>query len=581
MFLATTSLSEFWAPAPEPLLFLGPWCRRHDRRQEWAGRGEMLPSPWEDRKKFHAAAEYLDRQMEWILPPLAECLNIHLDHSGNSRYWRILIGTWLMHSLHATYDRYVHLSSAMESHPGLNTFLLDRSWFRTPRDAEDALDRWTTDDLYNLQTFSQLLDGMGHSFPPRIPQREAEAPASNGHSPAGSLKRGVREALRWAETAVLKAAESRTDTALVDIYCPTSVTWGLTWESGFKAAPLRIPAKEEAPGEAAIQDPRRAALSTLPAQDEFMRLWVRSLPENFPTQYLEGFRFAQQRAVRRLRRAPRAMVSSTGWHLAEPAKFFAAELSQRGGRLIALQHGSGYGLLRSMPMEQHERRISDTFLGWGDAPGLQLAALRGRGRSRSVAKSRRLLFVATSNPRYPYRFYSAPQAHELEKYFDWQARFMQELSAPVRDRLAVRLYPYDYGHCLRQRLQQRFPGLRWDGKRTFAASAAESGLIIVDHPGTSMLTALAGNFPTLLFWDPGLWEFRPEAIPHLEKLRQAGIFHNDPVSAARKLEEILSAGSEDWWNSPEIQAARAEFIGRYAPVSGDWKRRWCEKVASS
>lgn len=574
MHLATTALSEFWDTRDE-LLFLGPWCLRHDRRGDWEGlRRSMMPSPWEDREKFHAAAVYLDRQQERLLPALADCLNRLLGESGDLRYWRILAGPWLMHSLHATYDRYVQLLCAFERHPDLTTLLLEPGSFRTPKDSEEALDLWTTDDLYNLQTYSQLLTGLGRRFPARPPLR-GEALNGNGHSPRPSLRRSLRESVRWAETALIKAAEGRADTALVDLYCPSSVTWTLAFRSRFKAAPVSLPAKEEAP--AAAPDKRRAALAELPADDEFSKLWVRSLPDNFPALYLEGFRAARERALRRLRDSHRAMVSATAWHFSEPAKFFAAELSRRGGRLIALQHGSNYGLLREMPFERHEKKISDKFLSWGEAPGLQLALLRGR----PSPGSRRLLYVATSNPRYPYRFYSAPQGHELEHYFEWQARFIEALDAQTRGRLAVRLYPYDYGHCRPQKLGERFPGLHLDNKRTFSASAAASGLIIVDHPGTSMLTSLAGNFPTLLFWDPALWEFREEARGPLLRLRQAGIFHEDPQSAARALQQILQEGPERWWGRPEVQSAREEFAGRYAPFSGDWQRLWCEKVVGA
>lgn len=92
-------MPEFW-DKQQSLVFLGPWCRRHDCRRDWEDlQAQTLPSPWDDREKFHAAAEYLDRRMERILQPLADYLNTQLLHSGDLRYWRILIGTWLMHSL--------------------------------------------------------------------------------------------------------------------------------------------------------------------------------------------------------------------------------------------------------------------------------------------------------------------------------------------------------------------------------------------------------------------------------------------------------------------------------------------------
>ena len=580
-FLATTALPEFWDPERE-ILFLGPWCRRQDRRRDWEGlRAQTLPSPWEDRERFHAAAEYLDRRMEQILPPLAERLNSHLGHPGDLRYWRILIGTWLMHSLQVAYDRYVHLSEALKRRPDLKTLLLDPACFRTPADTHQAVNWMMTDDPYNLQLFSQLMTGMGCSFPARA--LRSAAPADRSGSPAAALKQKLRGALRGAQSALSQLLEKRAQAGLIEMYCPASVVWTLSWKSGFKAVPSTLPeSNPRRAGEPAaplLQDRRRSALASLPATDEFLRLWIRSLPENFPTLYLEGFQAARERALRRLRHAPHTLVSATGWHYSEPFKFFAAEHSRRGGRLVAVQHGSGYSLFRSMPMEQHERRISDSFLGWEEAPSLQLAGLRAR-RPNPTAGRQRLLFVTTTNPRYPFRFYSAPQAHQLEDYFDWQARFLKSLGPLLRSRMVIRLHPLDFGHCLRQRLERRLPGLRWDRRRSFAGSAAKSRMLVVDHPGTPMLTALSGNFPTLLFWDPRLWEFGPEAQSHLELLRQAGLFQDDPEAAAAALEKILLEGPERWWSRAPVQAARRRFVERYAPSPSDWLRVWAERAVN-
>src|SRR5213593_2246507 len=103
MFLATTALSEFWDKR-QPLLFLGSWCLRYDRRADWEGlRYKMLPSPWNDRKRFHEAAKYLDGVGERFLGHLVEYLNAAHRVSHGSRYWRVLIGPWLTYCLHAVY----------------------------------------------------------------------------------------------------------------------------------------------------------------------------------------------------------------------------------------------------------------------------------------------------------------------------------------------------------------------------------------------------------------------------------------------------------------------------------------------
>ena len=72
MFLATTALADFWDTSDE-ILFLGSWCLRYDRRRDWQGlRYRVLPSLWDDRRRFYAAAEYLDECAEGILKRLTD-----------------------------------------------------------------------------------------------------------------------------------------------------------------------------------------------------------------------------------------------------------------------------------------------------------------------------------------------------------------------------------------------------------------------------------------------------------------------------------------------------------------------------
>lgn len=125
MFLGTMALSDFWERDRE-ILFLGSWCLRHDRRREWEGlRYAVMPCPWEDRERFHHAAQYIDEYYERLLGDLTDVLNAAHDISRRQRYWRVLIGPWLLEYLHVLYDRYVRLTDALGRHPGLETIVID------------------------------------------------------------------------------------------------------------------------------------------------------------------------------------------------------------------------------------------------------------------------------------------------------------------------------------------------------------------------------------------------------------------------------------------------------------------------
>ena len=582
MFLATTALSEFW-DTEEEILFLGSWCLRQDRRDSWSRlRYRVLPSPWNDRERFYRAAAALESCSERMLSLLADRLNTLHDIQAPLRYWRILIGPWLVHHLHAMYDRFVHLQAAFAQEGLLKTLCLDRDSFRVPQDTAEHID-WILDDPYNLQLYSELLTRMGYSFPCR-PYSATETPPGN----EALWGRVGRWGVGRLEGILIQLLKRRWEIALYETALPRSIVWKMAWRTRFRALPLKLKDRWCAGFSAPVFDSRRNSLSCLPFQDEFERIFVQMLPQSFPSLYLEGYLAAREETLRRLPKTPAVILSAVGWHFHEPFQWAAAEAALKGRRLVALQHGGGYGVYRCLSTEQHESRISDTYCVWGwanrngghskNVPAPQLSVLARRFRSISSHRRKSILFVATTNPLYFYRFCSNPQGSQMEDYFQWQFRFFASLSSQLRDRILFRLHRHPYAHGLRERVSERFPDLRFDNGSTFHRSLSRSSLAVIDHLSTSVLEVLAANRPTVLFWDPQRWEVRPEAEPFFDSLRRAGILWDSPERAATQMEKI-SGSLEEWWLQLPVQQARREFVDRYARSRGDWARVWQRMLA--
>ncbi len=589
MFLATTALSQFWDKNQE-ILFLGSWCLRYDRRSEWNPlRYRVMPSPWDDRSRHLHATRYLEECYERMLVDLSDYLNGVHQVSFNRRYWRILVGPWLFHYLHAAYDRYMHLLEAYDKYPKWQTIVLDPQSFHVPQDTSEYIDS-IREDPYNLQIFSQLFQAMGLFFPAQKLQPDWAVKKKPTLRAAGSgwVKVAVRRSLDQLEDVAQGLLSRRCEVALCDLAVSSITAWTLAWRSGLRALPLKPRGGWTQTTWNPIFDHRRNGLAALPTVNGFESVFVNSLPKNFPTLYCEGFHQAHKELLRKNPRIPSVIVSGNGWYFNEPFKFLAAEAQLKGRRLVAVQHGGGYGIYRAAPMEQHERCVSDSFLVWGwadqkkghlqNVPSLQISSLTNRLGHRDPQKMRGVLFVATTNPRYLYRFYSSPQGTQLQEYFDWQLRFLRALPNPLRALILFRPHRHHFGHKLREWYSTEFPELRWDGNGTpFCRSLRKSRLVVVDHLSTPLLEILAANVPTVMFWDPQRWEIRDEAVPYFEELRRAGILWNSPEEAAVKVKAICH-DPELWWRGQEIQQARSIFVDRYAREKKNWLDDWTKRL---
>lgn len=574
MFLATTALSEFWDKDRE-LLFLGQWCRLHEKRAVWTNlRGRVMPSPWDGPGALDRGAEQVSALHEALLFFLADFLNKEhaLDHG--EPYWRIILGPWLLGYTSAIVDHGMHLDHAFELAPSLETWLLDRRDRRTPIDTTDFASKVST-DIFHLQLYSEILEARGASGRTRsLTPLDVPVPTPSRAKGAGraALTRAIRTALG-------------PEKIFSDFYASPRQTLSLILATSF------VPMGETvASPRVGVDAARRAGLAGFRAAIPYAAEAAALLPRHLPTLFLEGHAEFRRAVLARWPQLPRRLLTSVGWYSNETFKLLAAEAIERGAELVMSQHGGGYGMMDPLFSEAHERRISDRYLTWGWTdqiyPGAKLAPLPNpkllSNPRRGGPRTGRWLMISTTLYRYPYSCYfaSAPASHRFEDQIEDRAVFLRTLGKSERAALRMRLHHADLGWGHRARLTEEFPDLIFDeAPSTWTSRADDFDLIVIDHPQTSMLEALAGETPALLFWDPSLWRMRLESLEGLDGLRRAGILLDSPEDAARAIPSIL-ADPEAWWARPEAKAARAAFSARFARSSPSWLEEWARVLNS-
>jgi putative transferase (TIGR04331 family) len=90
-----------------------------------------------------------------------------------------------------------------------------------------------------------------------------------------------------------------------------------------------------------------------------------------------------------------------------------------------------------------------------------------------------------------------------------------------------------------------------------------SKIYISTYNATTYLESLYFNFPTIIFWNEEHWKVKSETQEYLNLLESVGIFHRNPHSAAKKLEEIWD-DIPNWWSSKDVQNARNLFCNKFA-----------------
>ena len=568
MFLGTTGLVEFWKK-DEEILFLGMWCLRYERQYEWKElKYCVLPYPWDNKERLEKAYKELESSYENILNNLVEWLNRQHNLKRDSNYWRIVVGPWLYHFLAVVKDRYACLRDAADNYPDVHSMGLTRESFVTPRDFAEFT-ALSLDDPYNLQLFTQIMEGIGVPF-----KRQPLPGLQNG-------KRLFKSSTRL-KRAFLSLLGRIAQIARVQLYIslPMRTRMELLRKSAFTVWALPVSIIDRTFSSCRPDMTRRASLANLISGDEFEQIISLLLPQNFPIVYLEAFHPLREMVM--TGSVPEVIATDIGLHYHDQLKVYAAEMVSRGTSLVIIQHGGDYGILKKMPLEEHELAICHQYWSWGwqtteNVRPLPAAKLSGVGGhiDCAVQKLEDILWISTMHPRYLYRFHSAPLGPQFKEYFDWQQRFVSWLPKHLRAHLLWRSHHHDYGWAGTDRLKDRFPDLRFDDiRRSFRDGMKRARLLVIDNNATTFLEALAWNKPSVLFWDPKRWEVRDSAASFFDALRDAKVLHDTPESAAAHVATVYE-DPWSWWGSETVQAARKRVVQNYANNDPDWANSWC------
>ena len=90
-----------------------------------------------------------------------------------------------------------------------------------------------------------------------------------------------------------------------------------------------------------------------------------------------------------------------------------------------------------------------------------------------------------------------------------------------------------------------------------------SRLVVFGYYSTGFLECLSLDHPTIAFWHDGFDNFNDEAIPDFELLKDVGLIHFSPSSAAEHVNTHWN-DIDSWWSSVQVQEAKKRFVNKYA-----------------
>jgi putative transferase (TIGR04331 family) len=559
-FLVTTALEETW-PKDEPVLFLGEWCRLYTRKERWASMdADLLPYHWDDRDRLLKDSRYLVNLYEGLLPAIAEALNRQHAVRHEVRFWRILIGPWLIRFVHVLFDRWTSILSARDHCQLLGTIVLKNHEDGLIPDDMNHFVRLFQSDAWNHHIYGEVLERVG------------------GILVAAGLARVDLPAEK------LKTAKTNIKKILIDIYINLSKSLVKSYDLFFydtylsREASVRLQLSfyqlpqmkyngRLAPVRAS-PDQRNWKIKYA-AQNEFEQFLLGMIPRQLPKCYLENYSslIAMIGAVP-WPRAPKLIFTSNSlWH-DDIAKAYVAENVGRGAVLVHGQHGGGYGTALVNLDEDHEVSIADRYLsmGWSDPIRTKVLPVGQFKCSTKWAgpfnKKDKLLLVTLNTSRYPFRACSE-SALNIINHVENSFTFVASLKESIQRAVIVRLTAGETGWFHSLRWRDRMPKILLEnGQGNIYKLMKESRLVVTTYNQTAILETLALGVPSVLICDTKQTPLRESAVPFYRALQRVGIFHDNPLSAAAHVDKVWT-DVDAWWSRNDVQDAVENFTQNY------------------
>jgi putative transferase (TIGR04331 family) len=528
--------------SPETHRALGPWCffGVEERYPDW----DELPfvEPFPSPAARDAGGRISSSLVQVLLDRLWPKMNQQHATQYSREFWRSVLSDWLIYLVMLSWRIWRHVEDFVEM-TGQETFKV-RLLAATGRFQFADTQDFVTSCTYHSEFRSWLINETVRRQAPKHWSLETVRHVT----PASAFSPNVERRLRW-------PVERLSDKVFYG--GRLARIWRLIFSIYVNLLPRRPPQARR----------RITAFAPREVPPAFIDLVTELATSTMPESLRGGFSALDAEAKRHRYRRNRLYLLSINPH-DDLGNVILGHAVEAGERVVALQHGGVYGWAAIDWLHATNEYAYDTFASWGftehgdyrgrffPLPSPMLSSIRNAPRNPSGDIIMVGAFMYGVLP----RFDCYPPMMDYRRA---KRRFIGRLSDGAAARLRYRQYPSRHTFSDTEWLRRFFPDLRTIEGDVLIEALSRSTLVVLDHPSTTICQTMAGNIPTIGYWDWNAWPLARQAEPYFAGLERAGILFRTPDAAADQVNAVWQRAQE-WWNEPQRQRARLLWCEQFA-----------------
>ena len=565
--LVTTSLEQTWK-TKNKIIFLGKWCNRHNNINKLdKDRYKILDYHWNDRQKLVEDYRYLNGLNSKLLQKLTAELNKFHNTSFSERYWRIIIGPWLITFIQIVFERYENLNNLFKKEKISETIIAKINASQMIPDNFENFSRLTLTHTWNHYIYSLILDFENFKF--NINKKYETFINEEKYNDYLRPKK-ISKISKIYEffVKIFNKFKRHEDVLISESYL------GLVNEIRLCIKLRTMPRFEtafEIPNSNISKNRNKIFLKN-DCDNVFEEFICNLIPTQLPKSFIEDFNQIKIKSEAMCwPKKPKIIFTSHFMQKTLQSRYVAEKVENFGTKLIHGQHGGAYGQYLFTSMQDYELNICDKYLSWGwSLPNKEKVIPFGILKNVNKIKynktsSKNLLMVLRSQPLYTHKLNSYSGTNQVAKYFEDNINLCKKLdNDKIKDNLILRLHARKFGWNEDAMFKYQIPKIKIDnGYSKMPDLLKKSKLVLQTYIGTGYLESITSNFPTILFANLNECLINDETKEYLKILKKVNIFHDNYSSAAEFINKNWE-NIDNWWNKEETQKARIIFCNKFA-----------------
>lgn len=325
-------------------------------------------------------------------------------------------------------------------------------------------------------------------------------------------------------------------------------------------------------------------------KDDFFKCLFFLIKGDLPIAYVEKFGFLERRAKRTYRycykETKAVLFTASQVCQDEIFKRYLMDIKHMGkARLFVTQHGGNYGI--DSEAEEGlliEAKMADYQYTWGwkhnysfNTECIPMPAVLFLNRKQEIIKKRdrleRILYIDYSFPKHM-GIYARDSIFYKDDY-DEKYVFFKTIKKDILDRIAIRVFPDEYGWNEKNRYIEMGLSDHFDDVKDCYESILRSDLCVIPACETVFIEALIAKKPVVCLRKAG--NVLSSAEEDVKALEDVGIICNDWDSFRHQI-ELVSLDLYKWWDNIKLQSAVEMFCAKHAYIVDNAINKWEEEI---